>query len=596
VKHGRRTQRARASAGVLAVTAGLVVLAASPAGAHAIVKSTEPRIDEVVDTAPAEVVMEFNEPVEISFGSIRVFGTDGGRVDAGETEYVAGAPDAVRVPLEADLPRGTYTVAWRIVSADGHPIGEGFVFHVGEPGQNPMGIIDQVLGGEARSGPLESGAAAVGRWFNLASLLLLGGAALFLILVWGRILVPSEEVQSGFAARWRGIVVTTWVVALVSTIALYILQGSLAGDLPLREAFSLDILTEVGETRFGIVSLIRLGLLVGCALMWPAVRRSMEPRRSVGAAAVAVRPTSWQVAAGGVLIVALLATPGLAGHAGTTEPVSLNVAADVLHMVAAAMWMGGLLLLIRGAFPATRELTPDARARTLAPVVARFSDLAVIAVAALVGSGVVRAWTEVRALRALVDSSYGIALLLKVAAFLPILALGFINNRWTKPRIVRAVAEGDPTDAEAPLRRLRRLVGIEITLGAVVIAVTALLVNLPPARIAAGVEGPFNTEAALGHRGLHIMVDPNRVGLNEIHITPEMMGEEEAHFDEIRVLFRMPEEGIGPIPAEAEPSGHGEYVVRGHQLSVPGEWILEIVARTGEFDEERTQVNVTVNP
>jgi copper transport protein len=139
-------------------------------------------------------------------------------------------------------------------------------------------------------------------------------------------------------------------------------------------------------------------------------------------------------------------------------------------------------------------------------------------------------------------------------------------------------------------------VGVEITLGAVVIAVTALLVNLPPARIAAGVEGPFNTEAALGHRGIHIMVDPNRVGENEIHITPEMMGEEEMHFEEIRVLFRMPEEGIGPIPAEAEPSGHGEYVVRGHQLSVPGEWILEIVARTGEFDEERTRVHVTVNP
>jgi copper transport protein len=596
VKHGRRTHRARACAGVLAVTASLVVLAAGPAGAHAIVKSTEPRIDEVVDTAPAEVVMEFNEPVEISFGSIRVFGTDGGRVDAGETEYVSGAPDAVRVPLERSLPRGTYTVAWRIVSADGHAIGEAFVFHIGEPGQNPRGIVDQVLGGEGRAGPLESGLAAVGRWFNLASLLLLAGSVLFLILVWGRILVPSEEVQGGFAERWRGIVVTAWIVAVASTIVLYILQGSLAADLPLREALSPDVLTEVAETRFGIVSLIRLGLLVGCAIMWPTVRRSLEPRRSVGAAAVAVRPASWQVAAGGVLVVALLATPGLAGHAGTTEPVALNVAADVLHMVAAAMWMGGLLLLVRGAFPATRDLGPDARARALAPVVARFSDLAVIAVAALVGSGVVRAWTEVRALRALVDSSYGIALLLKVSAFLPILALGFINNRWTKPRIVRAVAEGDPTDAEAPLRRLRRLVGIEITLGAVVIAVTALLVNLPPARVAAGVEGPFNTEAALGHRGIHIMVDPNRVGENEIHITPEMMGEEEAHFDEIRVLFRMPEEGIGPIPAEAMPSGHGEYLVRGHQLSVPGEWILEIVARTGEFDEERTRVNVTVNP
>ena len=592
--HGRR--RHPSWGGTLAAAACLLVLTAAPAGAHAIVRSTEPRIDEVVPQPPTEVVMEFNEPVEISFGSIRVFGTDGGRVDAGETEYVAGSADAVRVPLEPDLPHGTYTVAWRIVSADGHPIGEAFVFHIGEPGRNPEGLVDEVLGGQGRAGPLESGLAAVSRWLNLGSLLLLAGAALFLILVWGRILAPEETVQRGFADRWRRIVVISWVVALVTTVVLYVLQGSLAADLPLADALSLDVLSEVAETRFGIVSLIRVGLLLACAAVWPAVRGSLVTRRSVGAAATAVRPASSIVAVGGVLVVALLATPGLSGHAGTTEPVSLNVAADVLHMVAAAMWMGGLLLLVGGAFPATRELSPEARARTLAPVVARFSDLAVIAVGALVGSGLLRAWTEVRAWRALVDSSYGIALLVKLGAFLPILALGFINNRWTKPRIVRSVEQGEPLDAGAPLRALRRLVRIEIALGVVVIAITALLVNLPPARVEAGVEGPFTTEAALGHGAIHIMVDPNRVGQNEIHITPEAMGEEPMHFEEIRVLFRMPEEGIGPIPAEAEPSGHGEYVVTGHQLSVPGDWVLEIVARMDEFNEVRTKVTVTVNP
>jgi copper transport protein len=594
VEHGRG--RIRTCGAALAAAACLILLTVAPAGAHAIVRSTEPRIDEVLPHPPTEVVMEFNEPVEISFGSIRVFGTDGERVDVGETEYVAGSPDAVRVQLEPDLPHGTYTVAWRIVSADGHPIGEAFVFHIGEPGQNPRGLVDQVLGGEGRAGPMESGLAAVGRWFLLASLLLLAGASLFLVLVWSRVLAPDEGVQRGFADRWRRVVVVSWWVALVSTVALFVLQGALAGDLPLGEAISLDVLSEVAETRFGIVSLIRLGLLLACAALWPAVRGSLVVRRSVGAAAAAVRPTTSVVAVGGVLVVALLATPGLSGHAGTTEPVGLNVAADLLHMVAAAMWMGGLLLLVGGAFPSTRELAPEARARTLAPVVARFSDLAVIAVAALVGSGVLRAWTEVLAWRALVDSSYGVALLAKVAVFLPILALGFINNRWIKPRIVRFVEQGEPLGASAPLRALRRLVRIEIALGVVVIAITALLVNLPPARVEAGVEGPFSTEAMLGDGAIHVMVDPNRVGENRIHITPEAMGEEPMHFEEIRVLFRMPDEGIGPIPAEAELSEHGEYVVTGHQLSVPGDWVLEIVARMDEFNEARTKVDITVNP
>ncbi|HZB04009.1 MAG TPA: copper resistance protein CopC [Actinomycetota bacterium] len=594
--HGsRRVFRPRSWVVVLSLTTASVAAAALPASGHAIVKATEPAIDEVVETPPQRVLMEFNEPVEISFGAIRVFDTHGRRVDEGEAEYIEGSSDQVQVPVEANLADGTYTVAWRIVSADGHPIGEAYVFHVGTPGENPRGIVDQVLSGEGGAGPLEAGLAAVGRWFALASLLLLGGAALFLILVWGRVMAPTE-VEDAFARGWARLVRLAWVIAVISTIALYVLQGALAADLPLVQAMSPDVLSEVATTRFGIVFLIRLGLLAAAAAMWPSVRRALEPRRSVGAAAAVVRPAPGLVVSGSVLVVALLATPGIAGHAGTTEPIALNVAADVLHMVAAAMWMGGLLLLFWGAFPATRGLGEPERVATLAPVVARFSDLAVVAVGALVVSGVFRGWAEVRALTALTGTTYGVVLLLKLAAFLPILVMGAINNRWLKPRIVRGIREGDPAKAHVPLRTLRRLVGIEVALGALVIAVTALLVNLPPARVEAGVEGPFRTEVALGHHHLNVMVDPNQVGENRIHLMAETESQEPAHFEEVRVLFRMPEEGIGPVPGKAEEMAPGEYVVHGHQLSVPGEWMLEIVARSGEFEEERAKVNVTVNP
>ena len=177
--------------------------------------------------------MEFNEPVEISFGSIRVFDAHGRRVDDGETRYVEGSNDAVDVPLEPELSRGTYTVAWRIVSADGHPIGEAFVFHVGAPGENPRGIVDEVLAGEGGAGSLESGLAAVGRWLLLVSLLVLAGAVVFLALVWGRLIAPSDVVGAEFAAGWRRVVVAAWATALVSTLVLFVLQGALAADVPL---------------------------------------------------------------------------------------------------------------------------------------------------------------------------------------------------------------------------------------------------------------------------------------------------------------------------------------------------------------------------
>jgi copper transport protein len=573
----------------------LVVLDAAPAAAHAIVKRTEPAIDEVVATSPERVLMEFNEPVEISFGSIRVFDAHGRRVDEGETRYVADSNDAVEVALEPDLARGTYTVAWRIISGDGHPIGEAFVFHVGAPGENPRGIVDEVLAGEGEAGSLESGLAAVGRWLVLVSLLVLAGAVTFLALVWGRLIAPPDDVGDDFAAGWRRVVVAAWATALVSTLLLFVLQGALAADVPLREALSSDVLREVAETRFGVVSLIRLALLAGCVAVWPAARRAVEPRRSVGAAAVAVRPTVGVLSAGGVLVLALLATPGLSGHAGTTDPVGLNLAADMLHMVAAAAWMGGLLLLLGVAIPATRKLPNGSRARVLAPMVARFSDVAVVAVAVLLVSGGLRAWAEVRALDALTDANYGVVLLVKLAAVLPILALGAINNRWTKPQIVRLAEESDPGGARRQLWTLRRLVGAEVAMGAIVIGITALLVNLPPARVEAGADEPSMSTASIGHHELDVMVDPGQVGENRIHLSATDDHGDPARFDEVQVMFRMPDEDIGPLVATAEAMGPGEYLVHGHQLSVPGEWTLEIVARTGEFDQERTTVDVVVD-
>jgi nitrogen fixation protein FixH len=114
--------------------------------------------------------------------------------------------------------------------------------------------------------------------------------------------------------------------------------------------------------------------------------------------------------------------------------------------------------------------------------------------------------------------------------------------------------------------------------------------------VVAGVEGPATATASIGEHELHVMVEPNRVGENTIRFQAATRHGEPAQFDEIRVLFRMPEQGIGPIVAHAEEVSPGRFVIHGHQLSVPGEWTMEIVARSGEFEEDRATVNLTVNP
>jgi putative copper export protein len=110
--------------------------------------------------------------------------------------------------------------------------------------------------------------------------------------------------------------------------------------------------------------------------------------------------------------------------------------------------------------------------------VSRFSEMAVVAVAVLVASGSFRSWAEVRTLGALAGTGYGIALLTKVAVFLPMVGFGAFNKLWLKPRLERAA--GSPERRGAPEVTLRRLITLELGFGAVVLALTAVLVNMSP--------------------------------------------------------------------------------------------------------------------
>lgn len=185
----------------------------------------------------------------------------------------------------------------------------------------------------------------------------------------------------------------------------------------------------------------------------------------------------WPLALGIPITAALLLTIGLAGHAGTLPPVALNLGADLVHLLGVAVWIGGLVGLVLLAFPATRGVAETDRVGLMAPVVSRFSDYAMVAVAVIVASGVLRGYLEIRSIDGLTGTSYGLTLLVKLAAFLPLLALGAINNRYTKPRIERAAAAGAPSPQ---LSTLRRLVTLEIAAGILILGITAALVALAP--------------------------------------------------------------------------------------------------------------------
>ena len=127
-----------------AALAALFALAPA-AMAHSTLISTEPARDRVVEHAPKMVVLHFDEPVETALGSITVYDGEGERVDAGK--IMRPAPESVEVEIPRRLEQGTYTVAWRVISADSDPIKGAWVFHVEKPGAQPAGVAAQVSPG-----------------------------------------------------------------------------------------------------------------------------------------------------------------------------------------------------------------------------------------------------------------------------------------------------------------------------------------------------------------------------------------------------------------------------------------------------------------
>jgi copper transport protein len=358
-----------------------------------------------------------------------------------------------------------------------------------------FGIAEAVSG--HTSAVLASFPTVVTRWMTTVSLLLLVGCAVFITVVWKPTMSddPSlEEVRTRFALRARAITSGAWLGAICGSIATLLLRAGVA-DIASSSALSIGSVARVASTRFGVITLARVGLLALVAALWmlypwrTAFGSRADREENQGSS-----DTSTVVVAA-VVGLGLLATSRLSGHAGTATPVVLNLFSSTLHLAAAACWIGGLVMLVFALYPATAAVAHGERVRILGLAVSRFSDMAVLAVGVLVVSGSFRSWAEVRTLSALTGTAYGLVLLGKLAVFLPMLGLGALNNRWLKPRLQRA-AEA-PGAGPAPLAILRRMMILEVTLAALVIGATAVLVNLTPPRTAAGSGGTFITQVGI---------------------------------------------------------------------------------------------------
>lgn len=539
---------------VALAAAAILALLAGPAGAHAILRSTTPADSEELEDAPTTVSLEFNEPVSTSAGGIRVFNDQGVRVDLGDAETPTDKLESVQVGLNEGLEDGTYIVSWRALSADSHPVHGAFVFTVGEASADDA-LISEILKGTSDTG--FQTAATILRLLQYAAALLAAGGVLFLIWVHDR--RPEER-----AALVRTVTLAA-ITAIAVTIVGFAVQAALVTGLGISAAWNGSALADVAGSTFGASS---AGLLIGLVVLLVGVRRMWA---------------GWAVVVAAVGAVVTIGSFAITGHTATSTPRWLVVSADVAHALAAAAWFGGLVLLLSVLRRRRAEDDPVGSAA----LVSSFSTMATLAIVIVSLAGFALGWAEVRALRALWSTGYGLTLIIKVALAGLIMLVGGYNKRRLVPSI-RAAG----TEAWA---KLRNTVLVEVIGLLLVLSVTAVLVNLIPAREAAGVTGPLSVRSDLGESHLvDITVDPNRAGLNEMHIYVFSDDGRPADAEEISVGLTMPENDIGPIEREPTPTGPGHWTLTAAELPLAGRWVVTINVATSRFEEATAEIPIDV--
>lgn len=420
----------------------LMLGGAAPALAHAQLESSSPADGTVLEHAPASATLTFDEHVRPIDGETRLTRPDG----TSTTLEAHSRDDDVLAALPSDLPDGSYVLTYRVVSADGHPVTGTLDFSVGAPSTIPAAPpagSDSGTGTDAATGTdtaahEEPGAGAstlvpVLTVAEYLSLLVMAGALLCSVLV-ARGAAARAVMASGQATR------ALRVLALVAAAAAVLLVPVTAAE-------------AAGWTR------------MGAGLSAPPV---------VGAGAV-VLGAALVIGAGGARRPALsvpgallaLVAPVLVGHSASIAPRPLMLVADVAHLLAGAVWSGGLLAGIAMLTVLHRH---SAAAEGVA-VVRRFSLVALVSVLVLAASGTTMAVLILDTPSALVTSAWGRTLLVKLV----VVAVAVGLAAWNRTRLLPAIASAD-----APWERLLRIMRREAALLLGVLAVTGLLVNLSP--------------------------------------------------------------------------------------------------------------------
>jgi copper transport protein len=546
---------------------GLALLISAPALAHAIVTRTDPTDGAVLSEAPRQIRLWFSEEVALNLSKIEVFDSRGQSLPGITAHADATDPALVIVDLP-ELKPDAYRVAWDALSTDDLHITSGSVVF-GVQTAADGAVIAQA---DTAPQPFE----VIVRWADFVALAAIIGALTLALLV-----RPPDftDARTAAASERRLLNLALWATgaALITSFGGVLIQAvALSGSMSVVDA----VLQLLSQTSYGSRWLMREGWLLVLLMIIVWQRRQPQINRMVLAATMP-------------LLVALAVLQAMNGHATSFDDTTtlVRVVADALHLLGAGAWVGGLIALAVVSVPLLRRSPVEAaQARVM---LRRFGLIASASLGVLLVTGLYNAGQQVASIDALLFTSYGRSLLVKIALVLSVGLMGLINSSLLHPRVadmIRRVLRRPIGWTLIPPRLVRRTVVVEMTGAIGIVLLAAVLGSSQPAR---GPEfdpptEPTNLETLSSNvKDLFVTfsIKPNRPGQNFISIGAfDTRRPAPAPIERVSVQLTPPD-GSTKFTFDADLISKGKYQITGNAIGLPGDWAMTVtVKRPGLAD------------
>ncbi|MBL6008995.1 copper resistance protein CopC [Bacillus halotolerans] len=510
--------------------------------AHAYIVKSSPGENSELKSAPAEVEIEFNEPVEEGFHYIKVYNSDGDRVDTDKTEIKKDNNHIMTVKLKKNLPHDVYRAEWNAVSADGHPVSGVIPFSIGKA---DGGFSSQKTSGSA----LNPGTAADRAILYTAFSLFIG--TVFFHLFWYK----GDEKKLAKRTK-RLLVISVTVLGLALLLQLPIQTKANAGG-GWSNAFQPGYMKEtLFETAGGTIWMIQALLYVLLVLSAVPVLR----KKRFASFAYWTAPL--------IFFFGLLLAKAFTGHAAVVEEKTVGILMDFLHLSAASIWIGGIATIVLLLSQEWRQ--PD---KTLAwETVKRFSPWALTAVGVILFSGLLNGFFIIRSMDSLFHTAYGQALLVKSGLFVLMLILGGIHFLLIRKR------QGS---------KITRTLKAEWAIGIAVLITAAIFTSLPSPPEPAP-EPFYQTKAIENGQSVSLSISPNQPGKNEFELrVTDHSGDPVKNIQQITLtVYKTGLSGNkNKSTFQLKEKTDGIFQTENLSINEKGNWKIKVHGLTGDFNE-----------